>query len=69
MNKYSILNGAKYFSIDGLQNYLVFITFSKYAFILEIGKNDNISSWKSTGLSEEKIINPYESDTLIFPQN
>ena len=54
INKYSIINGAKYFSIDGLQNYLVFITFSKYAFISETSKNNSISSWQSIGLSEEK---------------
>ena len=54
INKHSIFDGAKYFSINGLQNYLVFITFSKYAFILETSKNDNISSWKSIGMSEEK---------------
>ena len=68
INKYSILNRAKYFSIDRLQNYLVFITFTKYAFIFETSKTDNISSWKSTGLSEENIINPYKSDTNFSPE-
>ena len=28
INKYSILNGAKYFSLNGLQNYLVFHYYS-----------------------------------------
>ena len=54
IDKYSILNGAKYFSVDGLHNYLVFLTFRKYVFIFETNKNNDISSWKSTGLSEGK---------------
>ena len=29
-NKYNILNGTKYFSSDGLQIYLVFISINKY---------------------------------------
>ena len=58
-------NGAKYFSIDRLQNHLVFITFSKCAFISGTSKN-SISSWKFTALSEGKIINPYESNTNFF---
>ena len=33
-----------YFSLTRLQNYLVFITFSKYAFNFQTDKNDNISS-------------------------
>ena len=54
ISKYSIINGANYFSINRLQNYLVFITLSKYAFIFEADLNDNISSRKSIGLSEKK---------------
>ena len=54
IDKHSILNGAKYFSVDGLHNYLVFLTFRKYVFIFETNKNNDISSWKSTGLSEGK---------------
>ena len=67
INKYSILNGVKYFSIDKIQNYFVFITFTKYGFIFETGKN-NISSWKFTGLSEEKNINPYELGISFSPK-
>ena len=54
ISKYSIIKGANYFSINRSQNYLVFITFNKYAFILEADVNDNISSRKSIGLSEKK---------------
>ena len=67
INKYSIINGPKYFSIDGLQNCLVSTTFRKYAFTFETSKN-NISPWKSIGLSEEKTINPYESDAIFSPK-
>ena len=42
---------------------------SKYAFIFETSKNDNISSYTSTGMSEEKkMIYPYESDTDFPPK-
>ena len=68
IDKYSILNGAKYFFIDRLQNYLIFITFSKCASVFETGKNGNISSWKYIGLPEEKFINPYELDTNFSPE-
>ena len=39
----------------------------KYANNFEIGKNGNISSWKSEGLSEEKITNAYEFGTNFSP--
>ena len=34
---------------------------------IETNSNNKITSWKSTGLSREKIINPYESDTKFSP--
>ena len=37
INKYSIPNGAKYFSSDGLQNYLLFQPFINY-FITKVVK-------------------------------
>ena len=43
MNGYSILYGAKYFTEDGSQNYLVFQPFSKY-FQAFTGTDKN---WKS----------------------
>ena len=68
IDKYSILNGEKYFFRNKLQNYFVFITFSIYAFIFETGENDKIYSWKSIELSEEKNINSYEWDTNFSPE-
>ena len=68
IDKYSILNGEKYFFRNKLQNYFVFITFNIYAFIFETGENDKIYSWKSIELSEEKNINSYEWDTNFSPE-
>ena len=51
INKYSILNGAKYFSPDGLQNYLVF----QLIFTCCSTENDKIESWTSKGMSRERI--------------
>ena len=48
-----------------MQNYLVYISFSNYV-VFDTDDND-ISSWKSIGLSPERIINPYESDTNFSP--
>ena len=42
INKYCILNGAKYFSSDGLQNYLVFMSSRRIY-------------WISKGASDSKI--------------
>ena len=39
IGKYSILNGAKYFSLDGLQNYLVFILTRHIYCITKDGSN------------------------------
>ena len=50
INKYDIINGAKYFSFDGLQNYLVFM--STRASFEYVNTNDNsdyynkIELWK-----------------------
>ena len=75
ISKYNIFKAANYFSSEGLHSYLGAKTFrkknivlTKYAINFEIGQNDNTSSWKSTGLSGEKIINPYELDTNISPK-
>ena len=45
INKFSILNGAKYFSSGIFQNYLVFIPAEKY--ILYFSGTTRIDSWKS----------------------
>ena len=51
INKFSILNGAKYFSSGIFQNYLVFIPYKKY--IKYFSGTTRINSWKFNGMSEE----------------
>ena len=48
MNKYSFIKWKKYFSLDGLQIYLVYISFRNYV-VFDADYNDN--PWKSIGLS------------------
>ena len=55
INKFSILNGAKYFSSGIFQNYLVFIAAKKY--IKYVSGITRFDSWKSNGMSEENIDN------------
>ena len=52
MNKFSILNGAKYFSSGIFQNYLVFIPTKN--FINYFTGTTWIELWKSNGISEVK---------------
>ena len=51
INKYSILKGAKNFSSDGLQMYLVLISTRRIYWIRKDGSDSTIESWKSTGMS------------------
>ena len=55
INKFSILNGSKYFSSGIFQNYLVFIPAKKY--IKYFSGTTRIDSWKSNGMSEKNIEN------------
>ena len=55
INKFSILNGAKYEYSGIFQNYLVFIPAKKY--IRYFGDTTWIDSWKPNGMSEENIEN------------
>ena len=55
INKFSILNGTKYFSPGRFQNYLVFIPAKKYS--KYSSSSTRIISWKSNGMSEENIEN------------
>ena len=54
INKFSILNGAKYFSSGIFQSYLVFIPAIKY--INYVSGTPRIDSWKSNGMSEKRIL-------------
>ena len=67
INKYSILNGAKYFSSNTLQNYLVSMS-TKYS-IAYIGNANKINSRDSKGMLRESINNPYTSDTNFSPRS
>ena len=61
IDKFSILNGAKYFSSGIFQNYLVFIPAIKH--IKYFHDTTQIYSWKSNGMSEESIENITRSDS------
>ena len=52
INKFSILNGAKYFSLGILQNYLIFIPAKNN--IKYFSGTTRIESWKSNGVSATK---------------
>ena len=55
INKFSILNGAKYFSSGIFQNYLVFIPAKKY--IKYFSDTTRIELWKANEISDENIEN------------
>ena len=65
INKFSILNGAKYFSLGVFQSYLVFIPPKKY--IIYFSNTTRIDLWKSNVLSEESIENITESESKFAP--
>ena len=50
MNNYSIFNGAKDFTSDGLQKCLVFVSTRGIYWISKDGSDIKIESWKSTGM-------------------
>ena len=61
INKFNILNGAKYISLGIIQNYLAFALAKKY--IKYFTGTTRIESWKSNGMSEENIENLTKSDS------
>ena len=64
INKYSILNGAKYFS-EILQNCFIFTSAEKY--IKYFNGTTRIYLWKSNGISEENIENIAKLDISFAP--
>ena len=66
INNYSILNRAKYFSSDRLQNYLVLLSNRCIEFISN--NTNKIESCGSTGMSEERIKNLHTSDNTFIPK-
>ena len=70
IDKFSILNGAKYFSLGIFQNYLASIPDKKY--IKYFTSTTQVESWKSNGMSEERIENITKTDSnfaLTFVDN
>ena len=59
-------HGKSHFGDDGTQNWLVFQLIQKYFKIVSTTDN-NISSWKSKGLSAESIKPPTTSNKLPNP--
>ena len=65
IDKFSILNEAKYFSSGIFQNYLVFIPAIKH--IKYFHGTTQIYSWKSNEMSEESIENITKPDGIFAP--
>ena len=61
INKFSILNGAKYFSSGIFQNYLVFMLAKTYT--TYFGDATQIDLWKTKKMPEENIENRTKSDS------
>ena len=65
INKFIILNGAKYFSSGLFQNYLVFIPAKKY--IKYFSATTQIDLWKFNEMSEDNIANITKSYRKFKP--
>ena len=65
INKYDILNGAKIFSLDGSQNYLLFI--STRQIYCKNCRDSKTELWKLP-MPEECIENPQTSDISFAPK-
>ena len=66
INKYGILNGAKCFSSEGLQSYLVFTSTNKYLSFFR--RPDKTYSSECKGMSKESIKNQSTSDNSFAPK-
>ena len=66
IKKYSIINGAKYFFSDGLQNFLVFISISKCRHLFS--STPKTYSLKSNGIPEESNKNTSTRDNSFVPK-
>ena len=65
INKFSILNGTKYFCSEIFQNYLVFIPAKKY--IRHFSGTSPTNSWKCNRMSAENIQSITKSDSNFSP--
>ena len=59
------LNGARYFSSEILQNYIIFLPTKEYLRLFT--NTSKVYSWKSKGFSEESIENIITSDINFVP--
>ena len=57
--------GKSHFEEDGTQNYLIFQPM--YRYFKTINNVDNMSDWKSKGLSNERIKTPSTSNNSLNP--
>ena len=60
--------GKIHFEEDGVQTYLVFQPLNKYFKVFTNANTKYISSWQSTGLSNETIKPPITSDYKLNPK-
>ena len=67
INKSSILNRAKDFSLETFQNYVVFMPTRKHIKYTKCFSGNRIDSWKSNGMLEENIENITKSDSNFAP--
>ena len=65
INKFSILNEAKYFSSGKFHHYLIFIPAKKNTKYFSV--TTRINSWESNGMSEENIEIITKSDSQFVP--
>ena len=66
---YSILNGAKYFSPDGLQNYLVFVSTRRIEWINIDDWYSRVVLWRSARMSQKSIENSHTSGVNFAPKS
>ena len=66
----SYYRGKQYFDLgNGKQNYLVFLPMGKYFKLNSVaGAADYVLSWKSKGLSNEKIKPPTKTNNSLTPE-
>ena len=68
INRYNILNSAKYFVEDESQSHLVFQPVFRYVEMPTNNDNMVYMSWKSKRFSDESIQRPATSDNSLNPR-
>ena len=59
--------GKSHFEEEGTENFLVFQPIHRYFKTASVNNNINILSWKSKGLSDEKINSIKTTDYILNP--